>query len=130
VSVSPSDAAVAARTFPRRWRALFARAAGEGDAPDVLDRSGAPELALRAARLLGDAAEQLHGRPPAPIDDPLEALEGEAVRLADAIDAVDPGLWDRERTADLSAAIEGSAALLREAERAVDAATARATRDG
>jgi len=122
VTVSPPDAAVAARSFPRRWRALFARAAGDGDAPDVLDRSGAPALALRAAVVLGEAAEQLHGRAPAAIDDPLEALEAEALRLADAIEAVDPGQWDTDGVEALSSAIDEAAALLREADRAVEAA--------
>jgi hypothetical protein len=122
VSVSPPDAAVAARSFPRRWRALFARAAGDGDAPDVLDRSGAPALALRAAVVLGSAAEQLHGRAPAPIDDPLEALDAEAMRLAEAVEAVASGVWDADGVEALSSAIDEAAALLREADRAVEAA--------
>jgi hypothetical protein len=122
VTVSPADAAVAARSFPRRWRALFARAAGDGDAPDVLDRSGAPALALQAARALGTAAERLHGRPPAPVDDPLEAVEVEALRLAEAVEGLDTGLWDKDLVGALSTAIDEAAARLREAERAVEAA--------
>jgi hypothetical protein len=123
VTVSPSDAAVAARSFPRRWRALFARAAGDDDdTPDVLERSGAVGLALQAAHALGQAAEQLHGRAPSPVDDPLEAVEGESLRLADAIEALEPGLWDKALIGVLSTAIDDAAARLREAERAVEAA--------
>ena len=121
-SVSPSDAAVAARSFPRRWRALFARAAGDDDASDVLDRSGAPALALQAARTLGGAADRLHGRAPAPVDDPLEAVEVESLRLAEAVEGLDAGLWDKELVGVLSTAIDDAAARLREAERAVEAA--------
>ena len=124
MTVSPSDAAVAARSFPRRWRALFARAAGDDDTPDVLERSGAVGLALQAAHALGQAAERLHGRAPSPVDDPLEAVEGESLRLADAIEALEPGLWDKALIGDLSTAIDDAAARLREAERAVAAARA------
>lgn len=122
--MSPADAAVAARSFARRWRALFARAAGDGDTPDVLERSGALELALRAAHLLGDAAEQLRGRSPTAVDDPLEALAAEALRLAENIERTDPGQWDRASVGHLSDTIEKAAALLREAEQAVEAARA------
>lgn len=122
MTVSPSDAAVAARSFPRRWRALFARAAGDDETPDVLERSGAAGLALQAAHALGQAAERLHGRAPSPVDDPLEAVEAESLRLADAIDATDAGLWDKALVGALSTAIDEAAARLREAERAVEAA--------
>lgn len=122
MGVSPADAAVAARSFPRRWRALFARAAGDDGASDVLDRSGAPALALQAAHALGDAAERLHGRAPTPVDDPLEAIDAESLRLADAIEGLDPGLWDKELVGALSSAIDEAATRLREAERAVEAA--------
>jgi len=89
---------------------------------DVLERSGAVGLALQAARSLGDAAERLHGRAPSPVDDPLEAVETESVRLADAIEGLEPGLWDKELVGVLSTAIDDAAARLREAERAVEAA--------
>lgn len=122
MTVSPPDAAVAARSFPRRWRALFARAAGDDDAPDVLVRSGAPDLARRAALALGAAADRLQRGGAAPVDDPLAALEAEATRLAAAVESVDPGQWDNDAVALLSAAIDEAATLLRAADRAVTAA--------
>jgi hypothetical protein len=114
VPIAPSDAAVAARSFPRRWRALFARAAGDGESSDVLHRSGAPDLAARAARALGATA----------VDDPLAALDAEAIRFAEAIEATPSGEWDADRVGVVSAAVEEAASLLREAERAIDAARA------
>ena len=121
-TVAPSDAEVAARSFPRRWRALFARAAGDDETTDVLERSGAPALAMGAARALARAADRLQGRGPAPVEDPLEAVDAEATRLADAIAATPSGGWDEDRVGVVSDAIEESAALLREAERDVEAA--------
>jgi hypothetical protein len=120
--IAPADAVVAARSFPRRWRALFALAAGDDDAPDVLTRSGAPGLAIEAAQALGAAASRLRPGGSAPAGEPLDVLTAEATRLAEAIDATDPARWDEASVGLVSEAVDRAATLLRQAERAVTAA--------
>jgi hypothetical protein len=128
VTISPSDAAVAARSFPRRWRALFARAAGADEgAADVLARSGAIGLADEASTLLATTADRLPaaGVRPAVVGDGLDRLESAAGALADVIDHVPADDWGRGGSIDLlEAGIDGAAALLRQAERAIDEALA------
>lgn len=144
--MTPSDAAVAARSFPRRWRALFATVSGEDDPGDVLRRHGASSpsalaLGQRAAEVLGVTAERL-GRvrressptlsgdpPPATPGDPeavLAEIDEAATDLATQIDATDAGDWGRSaslggETTDavgvVTVGVDAAASLLREAER-------------
>jgi hypothetical protein len=129
---SPSDAAVAARSFPRRWTALFARAVGEtqGYEPaddDALHRSGAIKLANEAARLLEHTAHQLPGTVSSPSKAArgvLDLVEIAAGHLAEVIESVPADEWTSEQVDLLNDAIDGTAALLRQADAAVDAALA------
>ena len=126
MSIAPSDAAVAARSFPRRWRALFARAAGDDEHQDVLDRSGAVDLAGDAADVLQRTAAALpvlHSAP-APGGDALDRLEAAATALASAIDHVDADAWAGAPIEALTSGIDDAATLLRQAERAIDQALA------
>jgi len=126
VTIAPSDAAVAARSFPRRWRALFARAAGDDEHQDVLDRSGAIDLANDAADVLERTAAALpvlHGASPTG-SDVLDRLDAAATALAAAIDHVDADDWAGAPIEALTAGIDDAAALLRQAERAIEAALA------
>jgi hypothetical protein len=123
MTIAPSDAAVAARSFPRRWRALFARAAGDEEQADVLARSGAAGLADEAAALLATTADRLPAGSPLPSIDGtgLDRLESAASALASVIEHVPADDWGRGGAIDLlEAGIDGAAALLRQAERAVD----------
>jgi hypothetical protein len=129
---SPSDAAVAARSFPRRWTALFARAVGdpEGYEPsddDPLHRSGIIKLANEAARLLEHTAHQLPGTVTSrskAARGVLDLVEVAAGHLAEVIDSVPGDQWTSEQVKLLNDAIDGTAALLRQADAAVDAALA------
>ena len=133
MTIAPSDAAVAARSFPRRWRALFARAVGEDgehDTPqdDVLHRSGAIDRAHRAARLLADAAAHLPGTVVSHVSSPahgvLELVDVAATQLASVIDSVPAEAWQGRPIELLTETIDEAASLLREAERAIEAALA------
>jgi len=133
MSIAPSDAAVAARSFPRRWRALFARAVGdaEGYTPsddDALHRSGAIQLAHRAASTLAHASTHLPGtlvpHVSAGAHGVLELVEVAAMQLASVIESVPADSWKGEPIELLTRAIDDAASLLRQAEGAVDAALA------
>ena len=121
--IAPSDAAVAARSFPRRWRALFARAAGDGEHTDVLTRSGAEALAAQAADVLirtADALPVVHqGAPPGA---GLDRLEAAALLLANAVESIRGDSWTTALTDVLTTGIDDAASLLRQAERAIDEA--------
>jgi hypothetical protein len=123
VTITPPDARVAAQSFPRRWRALFATAAADPELSDLLARSGAEDLASRAAATLDDTATKVHGGlGTSSGGDPLDRLEAAADHLVASIDAVAPDEWKGNRIDALDAGIEGAASLLREAERAIEAA--------
>ena len=127
MTIAPSDAAVAARSFPRRWRALFARAAGDDEHADVLARSGAVGLVERATTLLADAAARLPGTVVAGAttgDTPLDRLESAATSLARVIESVPGDTWGGAPIDVLTTTIDDAAALLRQAERAIDEALA------
>lgn len=144
--MSPGDAAVAARSFPRRWRGLFATVAGDDDPGDVLRRHGASSpsalaLAQRAVEVLTATRERLRrvvqedspslsgDPPPATPGEPeavLDALSAAADALAGAIDGVASGDWGRPASFQggstdaigvVSSGIDEAAALLRQAER-------------
>ena len=127
MTIAPSDAAVAARSFPRRWRALFARAAGDDEHGDVLARSGANGLAQQVTTMLADAAAKLPGTviPGATAGtDVLDRLESAATTLARVIESVPADSWAGEPIFVLTATIDETAALLRRAEKQIDEALA------
>ena len=122
MTISPSDAVVAARSFPRRWRGLFAMAEGDSELSQVLERSGARRLAAQAAGVLESTAESIRGglpTTPRP-DDVLDALEAAADHLVRAIDNVASDDWAGRRIETLSTGIDEAAALLRKAQRAIE----------
>lgn len=127
MTINPPDAAVAARSFPRRWRAVFARATGDDDAPDLLQRSGAAELADQAAEQLAQAAALLP-RTIAHVSeargasaDPLVDLEQRSIELAETIEAVPADDWTADGVAALDV-VQRVADLLRRAEAAIEEA--------
>lgn len=124
MTISPGDAAVAAKSFPRRWRELFAMAAADEDHPDLLERSGAVGMADEAATLLAETAERLPAsRVPADTEGggPLDRLESAAAALTGTIDGVPADDWGRGGALELlEAGIDGAAALLRQAETAIE----------
>ena len=121
--ITPPDARVAAKSFPRRWRALFATAAGDPDMTDVLTRSGAEDLARQATDVLDDTAARVHsGLASRDAGDVLDCLEAAADHLAASIDAVPPDEWKGTRIEALDAGIDRAASLLREAEKAIEQA--------
>jgi hypothetical protein len=133
MTIAPSDAAVAARSFPRRWTALFALAVGDPDGytpsdEDALHRSGAIQIAHRAARLLEHTATVLPGavtgHVTAGAHGVLELVGVAANRLADVIESVAADDWKGEPIELLTRSIDEAASLLREAERAIDEALA------
>jgi hypothetical protein len=121
VTISPADAAVAARSFPRRWRGLFAMAAGDGDQTDILERSGAMRMAAEAAAVLEATADRIRGGLTAARGETvLEHLAAASEHLVHAIDNVAPEDWAGARIEALTSGIEDAAALLRKAERAIE----------
>ena len=121
--ITPPDARVAAQSFPRRWRALFATAAGDPDMTDVLTRSGAEALASQAVDVLDATAAHVHsGLASRDAGAVLDRLDAAAEHLAAAIDAVPPDEWQGARIEALDAGIQRAAALLRDAEHAIEAA--------
>lgn len=124
MTVNPPDALVAARSFPRRWRALFATAGADPDDTGLLERSGAPALADEAADVLDATAGRLQGGLPAGTGAGLDRLEGAALHLAAAIETVPSDDWAGARIQALTNGIDAVAGLLRRAEQAIDAARA------
>lgn len=124
MTINPPDAVVAARSFPRRWRALFARAAGNDEQSDVLARSRAVELANDAVSVLHRTADRLGPGTSATYgeDGPLDLLRHAALRLASTIETVNADDWAGERIEALTSGIDEAARLLRRAEAAVEEA--------
>ena len=122
MTISPPDARVAAQSFPRRWRALFATAASDPDLSDVLARSGAEDLASQATDVLDDTAAHIRsGLASRDGGEVLDRLESAADHLVASIDAVPPDDWS-DRIDALDAGIARAAELLRQAEKAIEAA--------
>ena len=93
----------------------------------MLERSGAIDLANEAARVLATTSDALPAlsRRSASIDgDALDRLESSALALADAAESVPADDWAGAPIEALTRGIDQAAALLRQAERAVDAALA------
>lgn len=127
-TISPGDALVAVRSFPRRYRALLTALDPEEDGQSVLRRRPAPgtwsaveytahvadvldELATAIRRVVVEdhptvhtadpdqrAAEQRYGDWDAA--EALFALEHACARLAEVLDRMDPGEWTRTGTFD------------------------------
>ena len=151
-NISPGDAEVALRTFPRRWRALLGSLdPDDPDAQALLRRPGpdgasALECAGRAAAVLEAADGHVRrtatadrpvlaevGAPPSEgaVDDVLARIDRAAPVLATTVGGVATGDLDRPaelagrevRLRDLIAgAVDDVAGLLRSAERALQAA--------
>ncbi|HVF76088.1 MAG TPA: hypothetical protein VM938_13695 [Acidimicrobiales bacterium] len=138
-TVSPSDAAVAARSFPRRYRAVLVRPEDQQDrvtrrpAPD---RWSAAEHGAFVAAALSAAADAVDryavndnpmvgldpGEPPSEpsVEATLTRLENAATKLATAVERYPADRWSN---GGLDAAREGvhlASHHLREAQRAVD----------
>lgn len=124
--LSPDDAAVAVRSFPRRFRAVLARPEDEDDRvdPDELARRTGPDgrsaadhlvaangvlsLVARAlAQVQGGSDPALHPAladlgsawwedPRTPLGSILDELDGTATESADRIDAVPTDDWGRQ----------------------------------
>lgn len=114
--LSPADAAVAARSFPRRFRAAIARRDDE-DSVDALIRRRPPDGDRSAIELVADATAALRagaedirrvlvsdnpavGTPtapaePGPVDDTLGALDAAALDLAGALEQGHGAEWTR-----------------------------------
>lgn len=155
-TVSPSDAVVAARSFPRRYRALLVRPDDDRADADVVRRSppdgmsafehatvaaGAMRLAAAGVRqaALVDEPAVVFAVPPLPayesVDVLLDRLTEAAEDLAAAVASYDPSEWDhRARGGDATVTaldlarhgVHQGVHHLREAERAVEQARGRA----
>ncbi len=119
-TISPGDAEVALRTFPRRWRALLDHL--DPDEPDTMALLGKPgpdgrtviESAAAAAATLETAAANLRRaltsdqpaieRPEAPVGsslaDSLQRIDAAAPALADAVAGVGSSELDRRASLD------------------------------
>jgi hypothetical protein len=129
--MSPSDAAVALRSLPRRFRAVLVRADDDDtDRPDhVVRRPGddglsALDHAAAAVRVVNERAP--HVGPGAAsggtVGDLLAELEAATTAYATEVDHVTPGDWTREALDQLAAIVNAAVDHLRAADRAIDAA--------
>jgi len=98
-------------------------AAGDDEHNDVLERSGALRMAAEAAAILEATADRIRaGLPSARGDTVLEHLDAACDHLVHAIDNVATEDWAGARIEALTAGIDDAAALLRNAERAIEKA--------
>jgi hypothetical protein len=125
--LSPKEAAVALRSYPRRYRSLLQPIAGDDDAEEIAHRVGpggrsSVEIVSDVTRtlvLLGEALRQItinptpvvHAAvvdptqrqwdtpPPDRLDDALAMFTDEATKLADAVDRVPTDSWTRSGNA-------------------------------
>ena len=114
--MSPGDAAVAVRTFPRRWRAAFALVDDDQPVPVAAIR-----LAEEAVLALAGAAARLGAPSGAGSPDPLDRMAEVAPSLADQIEAVDPETWRAQRSllTAVTGAVDEVAAGLRQAQQVI-----------
>ena len=132
--ISPADAAVALRSYPRRWKGAFAVVEDEDEGLALLDRGSpsANELRARAVGRMEAARAQVHRIRTA--DDPdLTAagpstgdLEAAALALAEDVEGLPSDDWSRTGRLDgatvtalelVSDAVQGVSDDLRQAER-------------
>ena len=112
--MSPGDAAVAVRTFPRRWRAAFALV--EEDQPPPTE---AVQLAEEAVLVLASAAGRLGPAVNGGSGDALDRMATVAPVLAERIEAVDAETWRAQRSllTAVTGAVDEVAAALRQAQK-------------
>lgn len=129
-SISPADAAVALRSYPRRWRALLARAEDEDQPEGVLRREppdGGPSVLGHLGATVGALTEaggdlRVEGAP----GDDVDALDRVATALAAAVDGVDADAWARPTSGGgtlldvVRRAVVAGSEHLRDAERTFD----------
>lgn len=136
-ALTPDDAAVAVRSFPRRFRAVLARPEGDDDRfdPDELarrpgaDGRSAAEHLGSAIAWLAAADESARTRTPVspssgsddgrPVATLLDELETTATAAADRIDAVPNDQWSTELMHHVQDAVADVAAAIRRAETAI-----------
>ena len=115
--MSPGDAAIAVRTFPRRWREAFALVDEDQSVP-----AEAIALAEEAVLALAGAAARL-GAPVGggPSEDVLDRMAVVAPVLAERIEMVEAETWRAQRSllTGVTGAVEEVAAALRAAERMI-----------
>lgn len=122
-ALTPDDAAVAVRSFPRRFRATFARPVDDEDRfdPDEIARRPGPDGATAADHLLAalaiiEAIPDAAGTPQhddgAPISELLERLQAAADAAAQRIDRVPNDQWG-DRLATTQDAVADVASRLR-----------------
>ncbi len=117
-NLSPRDAAVALRSFPRRFRDAIARA----DVHDPGSGQALLRLVQRAVDAVEAGARALAVSVSSDTGDPLERLEADAAALAAAVERVDVAEWARgDRLAALREAVRNAAVAVREAEDAAGA---------
>ena len=107
-TISPSDALVALRSFPRRWRGLLAQAGDEHEREAVLRRpppDGSPSVGELLAQTVGvlrtgdaELRRILHGsaaNAPAGAGGGIEELTAAADALATRVESVSSDEWER-----------------------------------
>lgn len=128
-ALTPDDAAVAVRSFPRRFRATFARPVDDEDRfdPDEIARRPGPEgtsaadhllAALTIVEAIPDAAGATPRDDGAPVSELLDRLQAASDAAAQRIDRVPNDQWgDRLATtqdavADVASHLRASADVL------------------
>lgn len=106
-TISPGDALVAVKSFPRRWRGAFAVVADEEEGEELLRRGSPSALDLLAStvgtfRWTEDALRRIRATerpklepPRAPETVTLDDLEAAANALAHAVETMPPDDWNR-----------------------------------
>jgi hypothetical protein len=129
--MSPSDAAVALRSLPRRFRAVLVRGDDEDtDRPDhLVQRPGADGLsaidhARAAVRIVSERSPDVGPGATAgrTVSEVLADLEAATAAHATDVEHVPPGEWTRPAVDALSRVVTAAVDRVRAAERAVDEA--------
>ena len=106
-TVSPSDAALSARSLPRRYRALLARPDDDQEdiAPEAVRHAAVAADELRRAAEAVGRRSVIGARPGDSVEAVLARIEEAAVALAEAVERVPPDGWKEPSLLD--AALEG-----------------------